>query len=137
MRPARLLALLLLLPGTAGAQTQAADMARGNAARLSPRPPAALAAYTAAIAADSMNGTAYWKAALTLLDMGELAPDSVPSAERDSQYAGPRCSRGAPSCSDPGGRRLVHPRQRRWSRGTDQEHERTSATGGSRSSRMP
>ena len=63
-------------------------MARGNAARLALDPPAALAAYTAAIAADSMNGTAYWKAALTLLDMGKLTPDSVPSAERDSLYAG-------------------------------------------------
>ena len=51
MRPAGLLALLLLLPGIAGAQTEAADMARGNAARLALDPPAALAAYTAAIAA--------------------------------------------------------------------------------------
>ena len=87
MRPASPLALLLLLPGLAGAQTEAADMTRGNAARLALDPPAALAAYTAAIAVDSMNGTAYWKAALTLVDMGKLTPDSVPSPERDSLYS--------------------------------------------------
>lgn len=87
MRAASPLALLLSLPGIAGAQTEAADMTRGNAARLALDPPAALAAYTAAIAVDSMNGTAYWKAALTLVDMGKLTPDSVPSPERDSLYS--------------------------------------------------
>lgn len=87
MRPAGLLALLVALtPMSLTAQTEAADMARGNAARLALDSPGALAAFTAAIAADSMNGTAYWKASLTLIDMGKLTPDSVPSPERDSLY---------------------------------------------------
>jgi tetratricopeptide (TPR) repeat protein len=88
MRHAGLLAFVAcLMPALAAAQTEAADMARGNAARDALDPKAALAAYTAAIAADSMNGTAYWKAALTLIDMGKLTPDSVASPERDSMYA--------------------------------------------------
>jgi tetratricopeptide (TPR) repeat protein len=87
MRPAGLLAFVTcLIPALAAAQTEAADMSRGNAARAALDPTAALAAYTAAIAADSMNGTAYWKAALTLIDMGKLTPDSVPSPARDSMY---------------------------------------------------
>ena len=87
MRPAGLLALLAVLAAApVAAQTEAADIARGDAARAALDPPAALAAYKAAIAADSMNGTAYWKAALTLIDMGKLTPDSVPSPERDSLY---------------------------------------------------
>ena len=88
MRPAALLALITVLaPARATAQTEAADMARGDAARAALDPPAALSAYEAAIAADSANGTAYWKAALTLIDMGKLTPDSVPSPRRDSLYA--------------------------------------------------
>ena len=87
MRIAGLLAFLILLaPDAAAAQSEAADMARGNEARLALDTPAALAAYSAAIATDSMNGTAYWKAALTLIDMGKLTPDSVPSPSRDSLY---------------------------------------------------
>lgn len=88
MRPAGLLALLAaLLPVSAGAQSESADMARGNAARTALDMPAALEAYTAAISADSNNATAYWKAALTLVDMGKLTPDSVASPERDSLYS--------------------------------------------------
>lgn len=88
MRPAGLLALFAILaPVSAAAQSEAADMARGNAARAALDMPAALAAYTAAIAADSTNATAYWKGALTLIDMGKLTPDSVASPERDALYA--------------------------------------------------
>jgi tetratricopeptide (TPR) repeat protein len=87
MHPAGPLAVLALLAAAPlAAQAEAADMARGDVARLALDPPAALAAYTAAIAADSNNGTAYWKAALTLIDMGKLTPDSVPSPSRDSLY---------------------------------------------------
>lgn len=87
MRTASSLALLCLAaPLAAAAQTEAADMARGNAARTALDMPAALAAYEAAIAADSMNAQAYWKASLTLIDMGKLTPDSVPSPHRDSLY---------------------------------------------------
>jgi regulator of microtubule dynamics protein 3 len=87
MRPAGLITLLALAAATpAAAQTEAADMARGNAAYAALDMPGALAGYRAAIAADSMNATAYWKAALTLLDMGKLTPDSIPSPHRDSLY---------------------------------------------------
>lgn len=82
-----LVMLALLAPHTMPAQTEAADMARGNAARAALDMPAALAAYTAAIAADSANATACWKGALTLIDMGKLTPDSVASPARDSLYA--------------------------------------------------
>ena len=77
----------LCVPAAVMAQSAATDLARGDAARAALDPPAALSAYMAAIAADSSNGTAYWKAALTLLDMGKLTPDSVPSPARDSLYA--------------------------------------------------
>jgi tetratricopeptide (TPR) repeat protein len=88
MRPVGLLTLLAAtVPVSVCAQTEAADMARGKAARSALDMPAALAAYTAAIAADSSNATACWKAALTLIDMGKLTPDSVPNPERDSLYA--------------------------------------------------
>ena len=88
MRPAGLLALFAVLaPVSTAAQTEAADMARGNAARTALDMPAALAAYTAAITAEPTDAPAYWKAALTLLDMGKLTPDSVASPERDSLYA--------------------------------------------------
>ena len=88
MRPAGLLALFAVLaPVHAAAQTETADMARGNAARAALDMPAALTAYTEAIAIDSTNATAYWKGALTLIDMGKLTPDSVASPERDSLYA--------------------------------------------------
>lgn len=87
MHPAGPLAFLALLAvAPLAAQTEAADLARGDAARAALDPPEALAAYTAAIAADSSDGTAYWKAALTLIDMGKLTPDSVPSPQRDSLY---------------------------------------------------
>ncbi len=88
MRPAGLLLVLfaILAVAPAAAQSEAADLARGDSARAALEPAAALAAYEAAIAADSTDGTAYWKAALTLLDIGKLTPDSVVSPERDSLY---------------------------------------------------
>jgi FimV-like protein len=87
MRAAGLLVLLAgLAARPAAAQDAAADVARGNAARAALDMPAALAAYQAAIKADSMNGEAHWKAALTLIDMGKLTPDSVASPRRDSLY---------------------------------------------------
>jgi FimV-like protein len=88
MRSAGLLVVLAgLAAGPVAAQSAAADVARGDAARTALDPPAALAAYKAAIRADAMDGEAHWKAALTLIDMGKLTPDSVVSPARDSLYA--------------------------------------------------
>ena len=80
MRPVGLLALLVALaPVSSAAQTEAADMARGNAARTALDMPAALAAYTAAITVEPTDAPAYWKAALTLLDM-YLTPKVIADA---------------------------------------------------------
>ncbi len=83
-------ALCLLLGSVAPLVAQSAasaDVARGNAARAALDMPAALTAYNDAIKADSSDGEAYWKASLTLVDMGKLTPDSVKSPERDTLYA--------------------------------------------------
>ncbi len=45
-----------------------------------------LAHYQAALAIDSTDYEANWRAAMALLDLGQQIPDSVPSAERDSLY---------------------------------------------------
>ena len=132
MRPAGLLALLALLaPVSAAAQSEAADMARGNAARTALDMPAALAAYTAAIAADSTNATAYWKGALTLIDMGKLTPDSVAEpgaglALRARRGAGAARRRARPEER----RRVLRPGQRHRTRRADQEPEGAGAAGG-------
>ena len=47
----------------------------------------ALAHYEAALALDSTDYEANWRAAIALLDEGEQIPDSVKSPERDSLYA--------------------------------------------------
>ena len=46
-----------------------------------------LAHYEAALAADSGDYEANWRAAMALLDLGQQIPDSVKSSERDSLYA--------------------------------------------------
>jgi tetratricopeptide (TPR) repeat protein len=45
-----------------------------------------LAHFEAALAADSTNYQANWRAAIVLLDLGDQIPDSVKSPERDSLY---------------------------------------------------
>jgi tetratricopeptide (TPR) repeat protein len=47
----------------------------------------ALAHYDAALALDSTDYEANWRAAIALIDQGEQIPDSVKSPERDSLYA--------------------------------------------------
>jgi tetratricopeptide (TPR) repeat protein len=47
----------------------------------------ALAHYQAALALDSTDYEANWRASIALLDEGEQIPDSVKSPERDSLYA--------------------------------------------------
>lgn len=46
-----------------------------------------LAHFEAALAVDSTNYEANWRAAIALLDLGDQIPDSVRSPERDSLYA--------------------------------------------------
>jgi len=46
-----------------------------------------VAHYEAALATDSTDYEANWRAAMALLDLGQQIPDSLPSAERDSLYA--------------------------------------------------
>jgi tetratricopeptide (TPR) repeat protein len=46
-----------------------------------------LAHFEAALAMDSTDYAANWRAAIALLDQGEQIPDSIQSAERDSLYA--------------------------------------------------
>jgi tetratricopeptide (TPR) repeat protein len=46
-----------------------------------------LAHFDAALALDSTDYAANWRAAFALLDQGELIPDSIKSPERDSLYA--------------------------------------------------
>jgi tetratricopeptide (TPR) repeat protein len=46
-----------------------------------------LAHFEAALAIDSLDYAANWRAAIALLDQGELIPDSVKSPERDSLFA--------------------------------------------------
>jgi regulator of microtubule dynamics protein 3 len=46
-----------------------------------------LAHYEAALALDSTDYDANWRAAMTLLDQGEQIPDSVEGGERDSLFA--------------------------------------------------
>jgi len=49
--------------------------------------PTALAHYEAALALDSTDYEANWRASIVLLDQGEQIPDSIRSPERDSLYA--------------------------------------------------
>ena len=70
-------------PGTA---TASALVARGDSARNRFELQAALTAYDAALAQDSMDYAANWKAALTLVDIGKATPDSVRDPARDQLY---------------------------------------------------
>jgi tetratricopeptide (TPR) repeat protein len=49
--------------------------------------PAAVREYEAALALDSMDYVANWKAAYALVDLGAKTPDSLPDPERDRMYA--------------------------------------------------
>jgi tetratricopeptide (TPR) repeat protein len=85
------LAPSLAAQGSAGAgeptaATVTALVARGDSSRNRFDLPAALAAYDAALALDSLHYPANWKAALTLVDIGKETPDSVTNAARDQLY---------------------------------------------------
>lgn len=80
-------ALALLIAGTgARAQTASQDIARGDSAAAALHPAVALAHYQSAIALDSMNAEALWKAAREAVDLGEAAGFAQKNAARDSLY---------------------------------------------------
>jgi tetratricopeptide (TPR) repeat protein len=88
MRRLRLAALLLTLcaPPTA-AQSAHDHVGLGTAAMQVHDLRNALAHYDAALALDSTDYEANWRAAIALIDEGEQIPDSVKSPARDSLYA--------------------------------------------------
>jgi regulator of microtubule dynamics protein 3 len=80
------LLLVVQAPLTA-AQTVADHVAMGVAAIEARDLRTGLAHYEAALALDSTDYAANWRAAFALLDEGELIPDSLPHAERESLFA--------------------------------------------------
>lgn len=81
-----------LLAGAAAllpAQDIAGHLAAADAARCRRNPPEALAHLRAALALDSLNYEANWRAARELTDMGKMMPDAQRAA-RDSVYADAR-----------------------------------------------
>lgn len=83
-----LAALLLALSAPPLAAQNAHDhVALGVAAMQAHDLHTALAHFDAALALDSADYEANWRAAIALIDTGELIPDNVKSAERDSLYA--------------------------------------------------
>jgi tetratricopeptide (TPR) repeat protein len=65
----------LMFATVSSAQTAAEHIASGDRAYAALKAPEALADYKAAIAADSSNEEAYWKASRELVDLGEYEPD--------------------------------------------------------------
>jgi tetratricopeptide (TPR) repeat protein len=105
MRLATLLAVVaapVVLPPCLTAQTAAEYVALGQAARDARDLPAALAAFEAALAIDSLDASANWKAALTLVDIGKATPDSVKDARRDALYARAEILARRATQADPG-----------------------------------
>jgi tetratricopeptide (TPR) repeat protein len=68
------------------ARAMAADIHSGDSARCRRNSEAALERYRAALALDSLNYEANWKAARELTDIGKLMPDSL-KKRRDTVYA--------------------------------------------------
>jgi tetratricopeptide (TPR) repeat protein len=69
------------------AQSVGDHISMGVAANDAHDPGTALEHFRAALDADSLNYEANWRAAMTLLDLTELLPDSLRRARRDSLYA--------------------------------------------------
>ena len=87
----RLLVCALLLgigrPAALAGQTAHDHVTMGTAALQAHDLRTGVAHYEAALATDSTDYEANWRAAMALLDLGQQIPDSLPSAERDSLYA--------------------------------------------------
>jgi regulator of microtubule dynamics protein 3 len=77
----------IVQPASLGAQSVADHVAMGTAAIDAHDLRTGLAHFEAALAMDSTDYAANWRAAIALLDQGEQIPDSIESAERDSLYA--------------------------------------------------
>ena len=87
---ARLCGLALLctaVPAPLAGQSVADHVAMGAAAIEAHDLRTGLAHFDAALALDSTDYAANWRAAIALLDQGEQIPDSIESAERDSLFA--------------------------------------------------
>lgn len=80
-----IVAAAALAPGVA-AQTVEEHVAQGVAAGRA-HPDIALRHFEAALALDSTDYEANWRAAVALIDIGKQTPDEVSSPERDSLYA--------------------------------------------------
>lgn len=85
--PLLLCLAVALAPRPARAQDAGDHVALGVEAMQALDLPTGLAHYEAALAEDSTHYEANWRAAMALLDRGQLIPDSVESGERDSLYA--------------------------------------------------
>ncbi|MGH7591173.1 MAG: hypothetical protein ACREL2_07005 [Gemmatimonadales bacterium] len=87
MRPtACVLAALCLMAAPVAAQTAADHVQMGKSVEdLDPR--TGLMHYREALALDSLDYAALWRASDALVDIGKQTPDTVASAARDSMYA--------------------------------------------------
>jgi tetratricopeptide (TPR) repeat protein len=77
----------IVQPAQLAGQSVADHVAMGTAAIDAHDLRTGLAHFEAALAMDSTDYAANWRAAIALLDQGEQIPDSIESAERDSLYA--------------------------------------------------
>jgi len=100
---------IVLLSGTAAAatpllaQTAADHVAMGVAANDAHDPGTAIQHFNVALEQDSTGYEANWRGALTLLNLGELLPDSAPPARRDSLYSLAERYAGRAVAADSGG----------------------------------
>jgi tetratricopeptide (TPR) repeat protein len=79
--------LWIVLPARLAGQSVADHVVMGTAAIDAHDLRTGLAHFEAALAMDSTDYAANWRAAIALLDQGEQIPDSIESAERDSLFA--------------------------------------------------
>jgi tetratricopeptide (TPR) repeat protein len=82
--------LALALARSAGAQTVAARLARGDSLARALEPAAALAEYRAALALDSTSYDALWKSAEATVDVAKQLTSPAEGAHRDSLYLAAR-----------------------------------------------
>jgi tetratricopeptide (TPR) repeat protein len=87
MRRALAVMLVLAIPGPLAAQQRPDHVRLGVAAGNGSALGKALAHFRVALAADSADYEANWRAAMALVDLGSRIPDSLESPRRDSLYA--------------------------------------------------
>ncbi len=101
MRIARLTVVSLAL-GLSAATSPLAAQSDTSHARDALEPATALSRYEAALAADSTDYEANWRAAIALINIGKQTPDSVKSPSRDSLYARAELLARRAVAADPG-----------------------------------